>query len=201
MQAARNISLRNGSISTKFQPAVIMAHRWNGDNQRFDGKKVGGHFLLGARLTDSRGDIERYESTDYVLENLTLTSDQIVVLMQGKNNIIRRCKIIGANAAVNLYGPNLVFEDNEIVMTARDPADAGGEPQVALYVEDGFGAVIRNNRFVIKGRPDGAVAMNSGTLQESFWRGIPLRARPTCIEPWMRKAPSKSGRLCNKRLL
>lgn len=159
MQAARNISLRNGSISTKFQPAVIMANRWNGDNQRFDGKKVGGHFLLGARLTDSRGDIDRYESTDYVLENLTLTSDQIVVLMQGKNNIIRRCKIIGANAAVNLYGPNLVFEDNEIVMTARDPADAGGEPQVALYVEDGFGAVIRNNRFVIKGRPDGAVAM------------------------------------------
>ncbi|MCC2961290.1 right-handed parallel beta-helix repeat-containing protein [Massilia sp. IC2-278] len=159
MQAARNISLRNGSISTKFQPAVIMAHRWNGNNKRFDGKKVGGHYLLGARLTDSRGDIDRYESTDYVLENLTLTSDQIVVLMQGKNNIIRRCKIIGSNAAVNLYGPNLVFEDNEIVMTARDPADAGGEPQVALYVEDGFGAVIRNNRFVIKGRPDGAVAM------------------------------------------
>ncbi|QNA88729.1 hypothetical protein G4G28_09895 [Massilia sp. Dwa41.01b] len=43
-------------------------------------------------------------------------------------------------------------------------ADAGGlkggdEPQAALYVEDGRDAVIRNNRFVIKGATNNAVAM------------------------------------------
>ena len=159
LSPARGILLRNGSIRTTVQPAVIMIHNWNGENQRFYRKAIAQNTLRGTPLTDPHGNIERYQTTDFVLENLTLTSDQIVVLMQGKNNIIRRCKIIGSNAAVNLYGPNLVFEDNEIVMTARDPADAGGEQQVALYVEDGFGAVIRNNRFVIKGRPDRAVAM------------------------------------------
>lgn len=159
LSPARGILLRNGSIRTTVQPAVIMIHNWNGENRRFYRKAIAQNTLRGTPLTDSHGNLGRYQTTDFVLENLTLTSDQIVVLMQGKKNIIRRCKIIGANAAVNLYGPNLVFEDNEIVMTARDPADAGGEPQVALYVEDGFGAVIRNNRFVIKGRPDRAVAM------------------------------------------
>jgi len=156
---ARAILLRNGSIRTTVQAAVIMVHQWNGENGRFYRKAIGQQTLRGTTLADSHGDVGRYQATDFVLENLTLTSDQVVVLMQGKGNVIRRCKIIGGNAAVNLYGPDLVFEENEIVMTARDPADAGGEPQVALYVEDGAGAVIRNNRFVIRGRPDGAVAM------------------------------------------
>ncbi|QNA88733.1 hypothetical protein G4G28_09915 [Massilia sp. Dwa41.01b] len=158
-EVARAITLRNGSIRTTVQAAVVMAHRWNGENLRLSNRPMGASFLVGAELSDAHGDLTRYQNTDYVLEDLTLTSDQIVVLMQGKRNIIRRCRIIGGNGALNLFGPDLVFENNEIVMTARSPAQAGGEPQVALYVEDGRNARIRNNRFVIKGQPDGAVAM------------------------------------------
>ena len=155
----RTIAFFNGQVSTTIQPAVVMVHDWNSENKRFYMKKVGANTLMGPTLSDAHGEIGAYPVTEYILEDLTLTSDQVVIIMQGKGNIIRRCKIIGGNAAVNLYGPNLVFEDNEIIMDARDPTEAGGEPQVALYIEDGADSVIRNNRFVIRGRPVAATAV------------------------------------------
>lgn len=156
---ARAIALRNGSIRTTRQPAVVMVHRWNDPPAPISNRLQGEPALLDAPASDAHGDLTLYQDTEYVLEDLTLTSDQFVVLMQGKRNTIRRCKIIGGSAAVNLFGPDLVFEDNEIVITARAPEDAGGQPQLALFVKDGTRALIRNNRFVIKGKPEGAVAM------------------------------------------
>ncbi len=71
--------------------------------------------------------------------------------MQGMKNIIRNCKIIGGNGTVNLYGPNLLFENNEIILTAKEAKDESNESPVALYLEDAAGSVVRNNHIVIKG--------------------------------------------------
>ena len=178
----RFISLANGSIRTTVQPAVMIIYSFNVENTRFYHKDIGKKSLRVPELSNAHGDLGRYLPTDYVLENLTLTSDQVVIVMQGKHNIIRHCKIIGSNAAVNLYGPNLVFEDNEIIMEARDPTDAGGEPQVALYVEDGADSVIRNNRFVIKGRPNAATAIMFKNSERVVMEGNTVAGKATLFQ-------------------
>ena len=178
----RTIVLANGRVSTTTQPAVVMIHHWNSENKRFYMKKVGENTMMVPTLSDAHGEIDKYAVTEYVLENLTLTSDQVVIVMQGKHNIIRHCKIIGGNAAVNLYGPNLVFEDNEIIMEARDPTDAGGEPQVALYVEDGADSVIRNNRFVITGRPNAATAIMFKNSERVVMEGNTVAGKATLFQ-------------------
>lgn len=135
-----------------------MVHGWNGDNKRFG---------WGLSIADYRGNISEYANTEYVLENLTLESDNIAIIMQGKKNTIRHCKIIGGNGTVNLYGPNLIFEDNEIILNAKEPQKAGEEPAVALYLEDAADSVVRNNRIVIKGhasKADAIVLKNSSNV-------------------------------------
>ena len=135
-----------------------MVHSWNIKNERF-GPNIG--------LAASYGDLIQYRPTEFILENLTLESDNIVIIMQGKKNIIRHCKIIGGNGTVNLYGPNMTFEDNEIILNAKDPQKEGDEPAVALYLEDAQDSVIRNNRITIKGRAaksDAIVLKNSANV-------------------------------------
>ncbi len=112
--------------------------------------------------------MSQYLDTDYVLENLTLSGDNHVIIMQGKRNIIRNCKIIGGNGTVNVYGPNLLFENNEIVLNARAQANAADEPPVALYLEDAADSVVRNNRITVKGQVPGSIAIvlkNSRNVQ------------------------------------
>ena len=73
----------------------------------------------------------------------------------------------GGNGTVNLYGPNLTFEDNDIILNAKDPQKEGDEPPVALYLEDAADSVIRNNRITIKGRvahADAIVLKNSSNV-------------------------------------
>ena len=154
----RAIRIFNGSISTSSPLAVFMVQEWNIDNKRFG---------WGHSIASSHGDLSQYRDTEYILENLTLESDNIVIIMQGKKNIIRHCKIIGGNGTVNLYGPNMTFEDNEIILNAKDPQKDGDEPAVALYLEDAQDSVIRNNRITIKGRAakiDAIVLKNSANV-------------------------------------
>ena len=163
-----NIQIRNGRISTSKQATVFMVHAWNRKNMRFYRKPLGDDIVAAAgALADYGGDLSEYGETEYVLENLTLESDNIVIIMQGKKNIIRHCKIIGGNGTVNLYGPNMTFEDNEIILNAKDPQKEGDEPAVALYLEDAQDSVIRNNRITIKGRAaksDAIVLKNSANV-------------------------------------
>ena len=162
------IKISNGRISTSKQATVFMVHAWNGKNRRFYSAPLGDDVVAAAgSLADSHGDLTQYRETEYVLENLTLESDNIVIIMQGKKNIIRHCKIIGGNGTVNLYGPNMTFEDNEIILNAKDPQKEGDEPAVALYLEDAAESVIRNNSFTIKGRAaktDAIVLKNSANV-------------------------------------
>jgi hypothetical protein len=143
--------VRNGTIRTEKRPAVFMVYAWNRDETRFSARAVADSLALAGRL-------EEYVATGFVLEDLTLQADAVTVILQGRGNVIRRCKIIGGNGAVNLYGPDLVFEDNEIVMNAS-PAKPGGEAPIALYLQDAGNSVVRNNRITIKGRDAGAEAI------------------------------------------
>jgi hypothetical protein len=85
--------------------------------------------------------------------------------MQGKRNIIRNCTIIGGNGTVNVYGPNLLFEGNTIILNAKTPKTAHDEQPVALYLEDAADSVVRNNKIIIKGpgelNPEAIVLVNS----------------------------------------
>lgn len=142
-----------------------MIYAWNRDNPRFIDRALGDAIARPKKVDD-------YVATRFVLEDLTLEASEIAVVMQGRNNVIRRCKIIGGNSTLNLYGPGLVFEDNEIVMNAKPE----GEVPVALYLEDADGAVVRNNRITIRGLvPDAqAIALKNSsdvTLQNNSVNG------------------------------
>jgi hypothetical protein len=143
--------VRNGTIRTEKRPAVFMVYAWNRDETRFSDRAVADSLALA-------GNAQEYVATRFVLEDLTLEADEVAVILQGRGNVIRRCKIIGGNSAVNLYGPDLVFEDNEIVMNAS-VAKPGGEAPIALYLQDAGNSVLRNNRITIKGRDAGAEAI------------------------------------------
>jgi len=162
------IKISNGTVTTSKQPTVVMVHAWDKKNKRFYHQSLGDNVRSNApALADYHGDIEEYAATEYVLENLTLESDNVAVIMQGKKNVIRHCKIIGGNGTVNLYGPNLTFEDNDIILNAKDPQKAGDEPAVALYLEDAADSVVRNNRITIKGhaaKADAIVLKNSANV-------------------------------------
>jgi hypothetical protein len=148
--------IKNGRITTINTPAAHMVDNWNLGNQRF-GRNY--------PLSSSNGDISKYKPTSFVLENLTLEGDQHTIIMQGKNNIIRNCTIIGGNGTVNVYGPNLQFEDNTIILTSKTPKDPDSEQPVALYLEDSADSVVRNNKIIIKG--SGALNSNAVVLVNS----------------------------------
>lgn len=135
-------TIKNGIISTSKTPAIGMIAAWNLENMRF-GRAYG--------LAASHGDLSKYKPTIFILENLTLTSSQHAIIMQGKRNIIRNCTIIGGNGTVNVYGPNLLFEGNTIILNAQTPKTQDDEKPVALYLEDAADSVVRNNKIVIKG--------------------------------------------------
>jgi hypothetical protein len=145
-----SIKIWNGSISTSRELTIFMVHGWNGKNNRFGDTYS---------IASSYGDLGQYHPTEFVLENLTLEAENHVIIMQGKKNVIRNCKIIGGNGTVNLYGPNLVFENNEIILHAKDPKNGGDEPPVALYLEDAADSVVRNNRILINGQASKADAI------------------------------------------
>lgn len=143
--------VRNGAIRTEMRPAVFMVYAWNRDDTHFSDRAVGASLALARDVGD-------YVVTGFVLEDLTLEASEIAVILQGGNNVIRRCKIIGGNGAVNVYGPGLLFEDNEIVMNARE-TKPNGEAPIALFLKDADGSIVRNNRITIRGRVAGAEAI------------------------------------------
>lgn len=89
------------------------------------------------------------------------------MLLQGRRNVIRRCRIIGCDSAVQSFGPDCIIEDCEIVLQYGNEFGFSkwDVDPVALRLEDARGAVIRNNRFIInsaRGREAGyAVALHN----------------------------------------
>ena len=69
--------------------------------------------------------------------------------IQGAGTVIRDCVIeTNAGTAIWIFGPDAVIENNTIIVHGDDPLREADAP-IRLHAADG--AVIRNNRFIIKG--------------------------------------------------
>lgn len=135
-------TIKNGIIETKEKPTVFMVETWNLDNKTF-GRSYS--------LASSHGDISKYKPTLLILENLIIKSNKHAIIMQGKRNVIRNCIIIGGSRAVNVYGPNLLFEGNTIISDMRESHINENESRIALYIEDAGDSIIRNNEIIMTG--------------------------------------------------
>ena len=69
--------------------------------------------------------------------------------IQGAGTVIRDCVIeTNAGTAIWIFGPDAVIENNTIIVHGDDPLREADAP-IRLHAADG--ALIRNNRFIIKG--------------------------------------------------
>jgi len=111
-----------------------------------------------------------YEQTRFVIENLTIKTDNVGIQLEGEGNIVRHCVIeSGGNAAIMLAGPHSLIEDNTIILGDRlvptwlaASADTSGvllkaaaerrRTRAAIVLQDGSGSVIRGNRIEVRGK-------------------------------------------------
>ncbi|MBV7536061.1 right-handed parallel beta-helix repeat-containing protein [Duganella sp. sic0402] len=151
----RNVIVRNGVIDL----------RGSGSGVRF----------VDAWLTENLLAIpqgERYQKTRYVLENLTIKTDNVGIRLEGDGNIVRHCVIESdGDAAIAMAGPNSEIVNNTIVLgdplvpswiaasEAGDPVSilmklpaARKQTRAAIILQQGSGAVIRGNRIDVKGK-------------------------------------------------
>jgi hypothetical protein len=127
-------------------------------------------------FTLSRGDMDNYPTRELVLENLTIRARHNAIVLQGKNNVIRNCRIEGGNETLLLYGPNPQIINNKIVLNGKDfevpEMKNMGHVQrkllsvgklenypVALWLEDADNAVVSGNTIVVKGSAKDAQAI------------------------------------------
>jgi hypothetical protein len=88
--------------------------------------------------------------TNHTAENLKIESGGRGVIMSGTGNVLRNNVIeVESATAAYLYGPGSVIEGNTFIVHQTK-----GEPAATLAIlklRDAHGAVIRNNRFIVKG--------------------------------------------------
>jgi len=92
--------------------------------------------------------------THYTAENLTIQSGGRGIIMSGADNVIRNNIIeVDGKVAVYMYGPRPVIEGNTFIVKL-DANDKATLPAM-LKLRDADGAIIRNNRFIVKSGPFG----------------------------------------------
>jgi hypothetical protein len=90
-----------------------------------------------------------YSKRNTVIEDMTIRTHNVGILVQGANTVIRNSTIeVDAGTAIWIYGPNAVIENNTIVVQG-DYSLLDADAPIRLH--HGDGAVIRNNRIIIKG--------------------------------------------------
>lgn len=92
-------------------------------------------------------------ATYFSLDNLKISSGGRGVIMVGANNTLRNSTVeVDGDTAVYLYGPNALVEGNTFIIHMK-PGSTSQIPSV-LKLRDADGAIIRNNKFIVKGRAD-----------------------------------------------
>ena len=93
------------------------------------------------------------------IENMRLRSKDYAVVLQGAGSVIRDSVIeTDSGTALWLYGPNAVIENNTIIVhcLAVETNHQGGsyceDMDAPIRLMHGDGAVIRNNRFILRDR-------------------------------------------------
>ena len=118
-------------------------------------------------------ELNGYEKSKFVLENLLIKTDNVGVILEGDGNIIRNCIIeSGGNAAIMMAGPNGQIINNTIVLTNPFiPASMAGMQtnftssryiseflerkkvlRAAIALHQATGTVIKGNRIEVKGK-------------------------------------------------
>jgi Right handed beta helix region len=83
------------------------------------------------------------------IENMTIRTQSIGIVVQGGGTIIRNSVIeTFGSAAIWIYGPNALIENNTIIVHSEQPY-LSGDAAIRLY--HGDGAIIRNNKIIVKG--------------------------------------------------
>lgn len=90
--------------------------------------------------------------TRFTLDSLNIKSGGRGVIMTGAKNVLRNSTIeVDSDTAVYLYGPGSVVEGNTFIIHQAPDYPYPAALPAALKLRDADGAVIRNNRFIVKG--------------------------------------------------
>lgn len=155
-----NITIKNGVIDLRgIGTGVELINRW--DMTFLDRPPP-------AELTG-------YDKTHFILENLTIKTDNVGIQLEGDGNIIRNCIIeSGGDAAIMMAGPNGVIMNNTIMLTNpffptwyASEMSGAIEPnfiskfskfrkmtRAAIVLHQASGTVISGNRIEVKGKSE-----------------------------------------------
>ena len=155
--SSRNVTVRNGVIDLRgIGTGVVFIREWN-------------LIMLDEKIPPEAAP---YEKTRYVLENLTIKTDNVGIQLEGDGNIVRNCVIESdGDAAIIMAGPNSQVLNNTIVlgepwiptwtksseawdpftMLYKTPA-ARRQTRAAIVLQDGGGSIVRGNRIEVKGK-------------------------------------------------
>jgi Right handed beta helix region len=116
------------------------------ENEPFDFAQK---FKFGAKTKTVNGYPERAQ---YVVESMKIYSQGRAVVMAGVGNELRDSEIhVDGDTAVTLYGPGTVVEGNTFyVYLSKETMSSPDRLPAILKLRDAHGAVIRNNRFIVK---------------------------------------------------
>jgi hypothetical protein len=116
--------------------------------------------------------VAAYRKTRYVLENLTIKTDNVGIRLEGDGNIVRNCVIESdGDAAIVMAGPHSQIINNTIVLgnplvptwiKASEAGDALGlltktpaaraQTRAAIVLQNGADSVVQGNRIEVKGK-------------------------------------------------
>lgn len=154
-----NITIKNGTIDLRgIGTGVRLINRWDMT------------FLNRPPPANLTG----YEKTRFVLENLTIKTDNVGIQLEGDGNIIRNCTIeSGGDAAIMMAGPNGLITNNTIVLTnpliptwhaSSESGDLGRlllklsearkQTRAAIVLHHASDTVISGNRIEVKGKSE-----------------------------------------------
>ncbi len=92
---------------------------------------------------------EEYPNRGILIDNMRVRTQSIGIVVQGAGTIIRNSIIeTFGSAAIWIYGPNALIENNTIIIHSDQPY-LSGDAAIRLY--HGDGAIIRNNKIIVKG--------------------------------------------------
>jgi hypothetical protein len=93
--------------------------------------------------------VDGYPKRNILIEDMTIRTRNVGILVQGANTVIRNSTVeVDAGTAIWIYGPNAVIENNTIIVHG-DYSLLDADAPIRLH--HGDGAIIRNNRIMIKG--------------------------------------------------
>ena len=161
--ANQNITIRNGTLKSRTQSGIDF-NRPNGSIFTDFYYSVGGvtkEKLLESQKNNLRETLgilpksaDAYQKTEHLVERMKIESKLVSIGMKGASNIIRNStiEIINGHAAIYLFGPNQLIENNIIIFKGKTAVESAA----AIKLHQADGTIIRNNDIIIESKWDDA---------------------------------------------